>query len=84
MTVLEVELSALGVLVTVTLTPDVGVYVWNEMGAEVLALVLVFETVFVLVLETVLVLLMVLVLVIVLVMEELLGGTAKVLAGPDL
>jgi len=54
------------------------------MGAEVLALVPVFETVFVPVLETVLVLLMVLVLVIVLVMEELLGGTAKVLAGPDL
>jgi len=63
--------AALGELVAVTLTPDVGVYVWKEMGAEVLALLLESGTVFVLVL------------LIVLLLEEL-GGIAKVLAGPVL
>ena len=67
----------LGLLVTVTLTPEVGVKVWKEMGAEELVLML--EAVLV----RVPVLLIVLVLVMVLVLEEL-GGTAKVLAGPDL
>ena len=61
-------------LVAVTLTPGVGVYVPKEMGGE-----LVLEAVLV----TVLVLEIVLVLVIVLVLEEL-GGMAKVLAVPDL
>jgi len=39
--VLEVGLSVLGLLVTVILTPGVGVYVRKEMGAGELVLVLV-------------------------------------------
>ena len=78
---LEVGLSVLGLLVTVILTPGVGVYVRKEMGAGELVL----ELVPVLVLVIVRVLEIVLVLVMVLVLEELeLGGMAKVLAGPDL
>jgi hypothetical protein len=62
-------------LVTVTLTPGVGVKVLKEIGAG--------ELVVEVVLVLVMVLEIVLVLVMVLVLEEL-GGTAKVLAGPDL
>ena len=70
----ELVVLEIGLLVTVTLTPGVGVKVRKEIGGE-----LVLEAVFVMVrvLEIVLVLVMVLVL------EEL-GGTAKALAGPDL
>ena len=64
----ELEVES-GLLVTVTLTPGVGVKVRKEIGGELV------------VLEAVLV--MVLVLLMVLVLDEL-GGTAKVLAGPDL
>jgi hypothetical protein len=67
----------LGLLVTVTLTPGVGVKVLEERGAEEIVLELLLVAVIVLVL------LIVLVLVMVLVLEEL-GGTAKVLAGPNL
>jgi len=70
----ELEVES-GLLVTVTLTPGVGVKVRKEIGGELVVL----EAVLVMVL----VLLLVLVLVMVLVLEEL-GGTAKVLAGPDL
>jgi hypothetical protein len=61
--------------VTVTLTRGVGVKVLKEIGAG--------EFVLEVVLVLVMVLEIVLVLVMVLVPEEL-GGTAKVLAGPDL
>ena len=70
----ELELE-IGLLVTVTLTP--GVKVRKEIGGEDLVLEVELVLVTVVVLEIVLTLVMVLVLV------EL-GGTAKVLGGPDL